>query len=358
MFLVGGKSYKELFVNQDSMFYAGRTDCGLKRATNQDHYLIADLSRSLRVESTSMNLDTPSRLCGGPLCQLFLVADGMGGHQAGNRASELAINYFVASLLNSVRWILQPDSGSEQRFLSDLKDILISAHQAIVADSNSQSKYKGMGTTLTAAYLVWPTMWIVHAGDTRCYLYRNQELRQLTRDHTMANQLLEQGAIAPEEASKSHWANILWNALGAGAKEVIADIYKADLIAGDRILLCSDGLNKHIDDKTICMVLQETCDADEACKRLIDLANESGGTDNITTIVINCVSPPHRRLLATVTPTVEIEPIMEDLDRFDSRSSDQSTVDSVDPSLGKQPTESPRKNDDDDQPSEVDTIDF
>lgn len=305
-------------MNQATFACAGKTDCGLKRTSNQDHYLVSDLSRSLRVESTSMPVDTPSRLCGGPLGHLFLVADGMGGHQAGNRASELAINFFVANLLNSLHWVIRPDIGSEQRFLSDLKDILVATHRAIVADSNSQANYKGMGTTLTAAYLVWPKIWIVHAGDTRCYLFRNGELRQITRDHTIANQLLEHGAIAVDTASTSHWANILWNALGAGAKDVVADIYRADLLPGDRILLCSDGLNKHVDDKTIQSVLQETLDPDQACEQLIDLANAAGGSDNITAIVVNCITSPIPRLITTVIPTSNRETVLEDLSRFDS----------------------------------------
>lgn len=242
----------------------------------------------------------------------------MGGHQAGNRASELAINYFVTNLLNNLRWTLRPDRNSEQAFLAALQDVLVETHRAIISESKSTPEFKGMGTTLTAAYIVWPRLWIVHAGDTRCYISRHSELQRLTRDHTMASQLLEQGAITAEEASKSHWASVLWNAIGADADEVIADTYQLELQLGDRLLLCSDGLNKHVDDLAISELLNANPDPATACQKLIDLANSLGGSDNITAIVANFSEYLEPELITTIVPSVESEIVLEDLSRFAS----------------------------------------
>jgi protein phosphatase len=240
----------------------------------------------------------------------------MGGHRAGNRASQLAINFFATNLLNNIRWAMRPDRDDEQLFTAQLKAVLVATHRAIIAESKSTAEYKGMGTTLTAAYIVWPQMWIVHAGDTRCYLYRNHQLQQLTKDHTMANQLLEQGAINPKEAIQSRWASVLWNALGADGDEVIADTHQVELAPGDRVLLCSDGLNKHLDDLAISKLLQEIRDPESACQSLIDQANSLGGTDNITAIVANYGPYVEPQLVTSIVPSIEHEKIWEDLSRF------------------------------------------
>ncbi len=291
----------------------------------------------------------------------------MGGHQAGNRASELAINYFVTNLLNNLRWTLRPDRNNEQSFLAALQDVLIETHRAIILESKATPEFKGMGTTLTAAYIVWPLLWIVHAGDTRCYISRRGEFRQLTKDHTMASQLLEQGAITAEEASKSHWASVLWNAIGADAEEVIADTYQLELQPGDRLLLCSDGLNKHVDDLAINKLLNDTPDPATACQKLIDLANSLGGSDNITAIVADFSKYLEPKLITSIVPSIESEIILEDLSRFASSadttgafpSTANKTADThpdVEPST-ESDTES-LKDPGDKDPGELDTLDF
>lgn len=313
---------------QESIRYAGRTDTGRRRDSNQDQFLIADLSRSLRIEATSLQLPCPAHLHGAPLGQLFLVADGMGGHQAGNRASELAIHYMVASILNSLRWMIRPtDPASEQRFLSDLKDTLSAAHRAIVADSNTQAGYQGMGTTLTMAYVVYPKMWVVHAGDTRCYILRRGELRQVTRDHTMASQFVAQGSMSPDQSERSPWANVLWNALGAGAKEVVADIYQVDLQLEDRLLLCSDGLNKHLQDDELKARLTDAIDLGAACEECIREANERGGTDNITVVMAEILQPRPSRLSTSLVVSASERQWLEELQDYDPGTVDDLEVD-------------------------------
>ncbi len=281
----------------ETIRYAGKTDIGKKRQSNQDHFLAAELCRSLRLCSTSLVLQPNSFLYGSSQSHLFDVADGMGGHQAGNRASELAINYFVGCLLSSDRWT-HPAPNNEQRFLDTLKDLLSASHQAILAESTSSESLRGMGTTFTLAYVVWPKMWIVHAGDTRCYLFRDAVLIQLTRDHTLANQMTSQGLLSPELSERSPWSNVLWNALGAGSPDVVADIHEIDLRVDDRILLCSDGLNKHLDDREIQSILSRQETPIATCEILVQAANEHGGSDNITTVVAD-LSPSTRQELIT-----------------------------------------------------------
>ncbi|MDZ4848836.1 MAG: protein phosphatase 2C domain-containing protein [Pirellulaceae bacterium] len=284
-----------------SVRYSGKTDIGKKRQTNQDHFLVADLSRSLCLGATSLDIAADSRLFGDPLGHLFLVADGMGGHQAGSRASELAIKYIVSSVLNGLRLVSRPEAGVDQLFMEALKTALNAAHRAIVTDSEGDQSLRGMGTTLTMAYVCWPKMWVVHAGDTRCYVLRNGGLHQLTRDHTLANQMASQGLLQTDQKERSRWSNVLWNALGAEAEDIVADVHQIRVQVGDRILLCSDGLNKHVTDDELIPILSRDDLPDQICQALIDLTNERGGTDNVTAIVVDIVQPPSSELVTSIS---------------------------------------------------------
>lgn len=297
---------------------AGRTDIGKKRESNQDQYLIADLNKSMQVQSTSLALDTQSRLYGMSHGKLFMVADGMGGHQGGNRASTLAIDLLINQLLNSMHWFFQIDHNRgttanevaeqekrEQGFIDDLKRMMQNAHEAIEAESSADQTTRGMGTTLTLAYVIWPWMYVVHAGDSRCYLLRDGELRQLTRDHTVSNQLVETGGMSEDEANNSPWSNVLYNALGAGADSVQAEIQKVALEPNDVIMLCSDGLYRHIEDSELRDMMLSDLEPSEICRSFIELANFRGGADNITTIVARLEEPdddqPRTRVAAEIT---------------------------------------------------------
>lgn len=270
---------------------AGITDVGLVRDDNQDQFLVADLTRGLLVQSGSLDTEKNSRLFGDPLGHLFFVADGMGGHRAGNEASMLAIKYFVNSILNCSQWMLQVPPASEATFVENLKEILVDAHKAIRNQSARDPQYEGMGTTFTMVYVVWPKMFVVHAGDTRCYMMRGGELRLITTDHTVANQMMRAGRLDPQSIERSPWSNILVNALGAGANEVFAEIHTLDLLLGDTLLLCSDGLNKHVTDLQIRQKLLEVIDPEEACDQLIQNAKNGGGSDNITVVVARFTEP-------------------------------------------------------------------
>lgn len=273
---------------------AGKTDKGLVRQDNQDQFLVTELTRSMLIRSGSLEASPGSRLFGGAMGHLFFVADGMGGHKGGNEASMLAIQFFVNAVLNSSRWLVLIEPDNEAAFVEEIRHLLNNAHKTIQSKSESDSHLAGMGTTLTLAYVAWPKLFVVHAGDTRCYLLRDGKLRLVTRDHTLANQMMKAGTLDPDKVERSQWSNVLVNALGAGAENVFADVYREELKFGDRLLLCSDGLNKHVSDNKICSVLLDSTDNDDACNRLIQMAKQDGGTDNVTAVAVTFMKPKRR----------------------------------------------------------------
>lgn len=262
----------------------GQTDVGAVREVNQDQFLIADLNKSMKIHKSSLNMDE-SRLSDGSKGKLLLVADGMGGHASGERASSLAVDAVVTYILNTMHWFYRLREEREEDFLDELKQALQHCQRKIHEESERSPDSHGMGTTVTLAYLLWPRLYVVHAGDSRCYLYRDDELHQVTRDHTVAQELLERGCLNPQEAEKSHWSHVLWNVVGGPSNELSPEVYKVKLRIGDTILLCSDGLTKHVTNDEIAQHLGDDRSAEKTCQFMIDLANERGGEDNITTII-------------------------------------------------------------------------
>jgi protein phosphatase len=283
--------------------------------------MIADLNKSMLVQSTSLNLEAQSRLYGMSHGKLFMVADGMGGHAGGSKASTLAIDMLINQLLNGMHWFFQVDNNHEERekgFMNDLQRMMQRAHEEIERVSH-QTVDQGMGTTLTMAYVIWPYMYVVHAGDSRCYLMRDDELRQLTSDHTVSQQMVEQGGMSVEQANRSPWSNVLYNALGAGGTDVSAEIHKVSLQPGDSILLCSDGLNRHVSDDEIRQILQTEVEPGETCRSLVELANFKGGHDNTTVIVARLLEPDDKQPRTRVAAEVTLERLLGDVTGYHPR---------------------------------------
>jgi serine/threonine protein phosphatase PrpC len=264
----------------------GATDVGRKRENNQDAFLVGRLSKSMVVGANSLSIQPQTRLFGDDCGWLMLVADGMGGHAGGERASSLAIQYLVERLLNNVHWFLHLNVEAEQEFVGDLKKLLCDTHHAIQSEGRKDIALSGMGTTLTMTYLVWPTLYVLHAGDSRCYLIRDGQAIRLTTDHTLARRMVESGGLRPEDESASRWSNVLWNVLGGKSEEQLkAEVRQVTLQHGDTLVLCSDGLHRYTTDDKIVDVLNNSESCKEACQMFIDLANARGGDDNITVIV-------------------------------------------------------------------------
>ena len=261
---------------------SGKSDRGQERESNQDHFLIADLHKNMHVASSSVKFD--HELYGEAMGKLMLVADGMGGAQAGHVASEMAVQEMARHLLNSMHWLFCPSEPEIEKFVEDLKRGAMRSHDMVRKDSQADPSHRGMGSTLTVAYLFWPMMHVVHVGDSRCYILRDQKIQRITKDQTLAQLLYDHGQLSETEFNESPYHNVLTSAIGI-EHDFEALVYKARLVEGDRILLCSDGVNAHLTDSDIAEILGQNRSAEEICDQLIDSANARGGRDNITAIV-------------------------------------------------------------------------
>ena len=277
---------------------AGLTDIGQRRSANQDQYLVADLDKSMTIHSTTLPVDDETELHSGLRAQLLLVADGMGGHRGGDVASKIGIGTIAKYVLNSMPWFfsLAHDHDDDQR--EELLSAMAECEEALEAEAAADPALARMGTTLTMAYLIWPRMYVVHIGDSRCYLLRDGRLAQITRDQTAAQELVDQGTITAEEAIRSPLSHILLSSLGPGHSSYRPEVSRTDLEAGDRVLLCSDGLTSEVSDDRIAELLGGAESAKRATEDLVEAANEAGGKDNITVVVSFCYPPierPERR---------------------------------------------------------------
>ena len=300
----------------------GLTDSGRKRPTNQDHFLIADLNKSMRVHDTSLTLDNEARVYGGSQGKLLIVADGMGGEAAGERACTIAVDQVTTYVLNSLAWCFRLEEGSEQDFEDHLKEALRSCQRSIQSAVGKHPEMKSMGTTMTMVYIVWPRAFVVHVGDSRCYLLRDHQLDQITVDHTMSEIMVEAGQMSREEARHSPMGNALWNVLGGRSDELLVDIYKITLERDDILLLCTDGLYDMVPHEKLEELLSSRTSAEVTCRKLVDLANENGGRDNITVIVSHFLSPQ----LDEARAFVEAEVPLEELTAASSNTSNKLTV--------------------------------
>jgi len=264
----------------------GVTDVGRVRRTNEDQFLIADLNKSLLVHETSLAVEDHSRLFGSTQGQLLLVADGMGGQAAGKHAATLAVDTIIEYVLNSMHCFYRlRGADDETTLLQDLQAALAECNARLRADVESNPAHQGMGTTLTLGYITWPRFYVIHVGDSRCYVLRDARLQQITTDHTVAQQLVERGALTPEQADESRWSHVLWNAIGGDSRKLAPAIYKQQLKIGDTLLLCTDGLSGYLGDNEIAAILQRSGPARATCEQLVAAANAAGGQDNITVIV-------------------------------------------------------------------------
>jgi PPM family protein phosphatase len=261
----------------------GLTDPGTVRDTNQDQFLIAVLRKVLHVQRTS--LPAPRLQYGSDQSHLFVVADGMGGHAAGEKASALAIDSVDAFILDTFQWFAHFKGQEEDKLLADFQSALGQANARLLAEAAERPELHGMGTTLTLAYALNDMLFVAHAGDSRCYLFRNRLLYRLTRDHTLVEEMVRRGALNAQQAANYGWRHVITNAVGGTSAKVKVEVHRVHLEAGNAVLLCSDGLTNMVSDEEIARILQAEADPERACDQLVAQANEQGGKDNITVIV-------------------------------------------------------------------------
>ncbi|RJQ31825.1 MAG: Stp1/IreP family PP2C-type Ser/Thr phosphatase [Actinobacteria bacterium] len=205
---------------------------------------------------------------------LFAVADGMGGHNAGDVASQLAIEVIAKNF-----------PKKPQNVQKSLEGCLKEGNRKVLERAKKISNEKGMGTTLTLMALINSIAYFGHIGDSRAYLLRGGKLKQLTKDHSLVADLVKQGKLSEDEAQKHPYRNIITKALGSQAN-IKADYFQEELAAGDKILLCSDGLNTMVEDKKIAKILSSPLPLKVACRQLVEAANNSGGQDNISVVLV------------------------------------------------------------------------
>ena len=239
------------------MKVAYKTDVGRKRQNNEDSFYV-DLEK-----------------------RLFIVADGMGGHQAGEVASQIA----VESLKNSLSTLRLNEMESE-KIKEHILRAMMNAHKDIIEKAKTDINLAGMGTTVVLALGIDDKYYISHVGDSRAYLIRNKNITQLTDDHTVVAELLKVKMITPEKVKTHHMRHVLTQALGSNT-QIIPSIQDITLEEGDILLLCTDGLTDMLSDEEILSIVDEHGeDIKKSVQVLVDIANEKGGKDNITVLLI------------------------------------------------------------------------
>ena len=231
------------------------TNIGMRRKVNQDYVYCSDVSI-------------------GSLPNLFMVADGMGGHKAGEFASKCCVESIVENVEHSA--LKSP--------VSILEDAIAKANSTVLNISNSKKEYEGMGTTLVVATIINKVLHVANIGDSRLYLIRD-DVTQITEDHSLVETMVKQGQIMPEDAKHHPNKNIITRALGTNP-EVKADFFEVNLEENDVILLCSDGLTNMVDDSEIRKIVKENSDVEISSLRLIEQANQNGGIDNIGIVMV------------------------------------------------------------------------
>jgi protein phosphatase len=258
---------------RDTFEVAARTHVGRTRTNNEDNFTVV------------------------PELALFVLSDGMGGEAAGELASKIA----VEEILRHMKEVERNESGSTPPLgdpnaqFSELTNQLAAAvrrsNRVIWEAAQQHASQRGMGATVVAALLRAPVLSIAHVGDSRIYLHRAGELQQLTEDHSLVMEQVRRGLITKEEAERSEMQNILVRALGA-EEAVAAEMDEVFVMPGDQVLLCSDGLTRMVEDSAIAKVIAESAAPQQACDRLVEMANENGGEDNITVVLVRVREAP------------------------------------------------------------------
>lgn len=261
----------------------GLTHPGSIRRENQDHFLLCTVHQQVVVHATSLPSAELLPLRGERLATIMLVADGVGSG-AGGEASRLTTETITRYVAGTMQCYHSSGSAAESEFGEALKAAALEAHEAVRAAAVQRAEPKGMATTLTLGIAVWPVMYLVQVGDSRCYLYHEGKLTQVTRDQTIAQHLVDAGALKPDRASSSPFSHILSSAIGGG--EATPVVSRLDIrTRGCVVLMCSDGLTKHVSNEEIARELAGMRSAEQACRSLLDMALAGGGSDNITVLI-------------------------------------------------------------------------
>jgi protein phosphatase len=270
---------------------AVRIDCaavshpGKVRPKNEDHFLVARFHRAMQTLLTNLPdglIPSQSEEVGYGL----VVADGLGGRPSGEVASRLAISTLVHLALATPDWVLKTGTPEIERVMQRMAERYRSVDATLCDEALADARLSGMGTTMTLACSIGSDLVLTHVGDSRAYLMRKGELHPLTRDHTLVQELVDQGLVRPENAATHPFRHVLTRYLGKGMGDIVTEeVQRISLADADQLLLCTDGLTDMVDATTIGAVLRSAACAKEACQTLLDLAMQNGGKDNITIVL-------------------------------------------------------------------------
>lgn len=283
-FTVSPETRSDAKPRDDELDLFGLTHPGRVRADNEDQFLLCTVHPQVMVHATSLPDSDALAARGQRLATILLVADGVGGSAAGHRASRIATEAVTRYVASSFRCHCTAESMIEGEFEESLRAAAIDAHQTVLSEAQAQPQEAGMATTLSLGIVVWPWLYVVQVGDSRCYLYERGTLRQVTRDQTYAQDLVERGVFSREDARTSPLSHVLSSAIGAS--EAVPEVTRVSVRErGTVILVCTDGLTKHVSDAEIAQQIRTMESAEQLCRSLLALALERGGTDNITMVI-------------------------------------------------------------------------
>ena len=267
----------------DEIDVYGLTHPGKIRSENQDHFLICSLRKQMVVQQTSLPVPDSLMADSQRLALLMMVADGVGGGAKGAEASRLALEGVSQYVSRSMRCYYAAHAADDREFFEALEAAAEQCHGELVRRGQENSEFLGMATTLTLYLGVWPRAYLLQVGDSRCYLLRGTDLIQITRDQTMAQELIDMGVLSRTEAGATKLAHTLSSSIGG--RQTAPVVTRVDLAWGNVVLLCSDGLTRHVSDDRIRQHLSKMTSSRQVCEDLVQEALDQGGSDNITVIV-------------------------------------------------------------------------
>ncbi len=262
----------------------GITHQGKVRGENQDQFLVCTVHPQVVIHGTSLAITDTLPLRGTRLATILVVADGVGGNAGGSDAARIATEAVTRYASSTLRCYHVAGSASEGEFLAALRAAALEAHDAVRAEAALRPDQQRMATTLTVGIAVWPWFYAVQVGDSRCYFCEDGLLRQITRDQTLGQDLVDQGVLPPDQLELSPLKNVLASAIGSD--EALPVVSRVDIgKRGCVLLMCSDGLTKHVGDDEIASCLAVMTSSEQVARDLLDLALARGGSDNITIVV-------------------------------------------------------------------------
>jgi protein phosphatase len=258
----------------------GCTHKGLVRDSNADHFLVASFHRAIIVHAASVPAESLPAFSPDSRGFVLLVADGVGSMAQGARGSARITDAIARYLTEMAEVSLLAQPAREKEIMERLAETVSRTHLEL--QQFAEDAGEGAATTITACHFVWPFAFIAHAGDSRAYRLRDGKLERMTTDQTMAQAMIDSGTMTPEAAERSRFRNVLLSAVGSASLDL--EVSTTDVRRGDRWLLCTDGLTKHVSDAEIKAALEADHGSQAACERLLELTLERGAEDNVTVI--------------------------------------------------------------------------